>query len=72
MTRTSVSPKYQVVIPKEVREKVSVKPGQKLIIFERAGIIHLVPILPPKKLKGMLKDRGIETTDLRDKSNRFL
>lgn len=70
MTRTSVSPKYQVVIPKEVREKVSVKPGQKLIIFERAGIIHLVPILPTKRLKGLLQDRGIDTTDLRDKSNR--
>lgn len=72
MTRTSVSPKYQVVIPKEVREKVSVKPGQKLIIFERSGIIHLVPILPTKKLQGLLKGRGIDTTDLRDKSNRSL
>ncbi len=59
-------------IPKEVREKISVKPGQKLIIFERAGIIHLVPILPPKKLKGLLQGRGIDTVDLRDKSTRSL
>ena len=72
MTHTSVSSKYQIVIPKEVRERIPVKPGQKFMIFERAGIIHLVPILPPKKLKGLLKGRGIDTSDLRNKSNRSL
>lgn len=72
MTKTSVSPKYQVVIPKEVREKIHIKPGQKLVIFERAGVIHLIPIVPLKKLRGIFKGRGIDLTDLRDKSNRPL
>ncbi|HEX5036579.1 MAG TPA: AbrB/MazE/SpoVT family DNA-binding domain-containing protein, partial [bacterium] len=43
MTYTSVSSKFQVVIPKEVRERLSMKPGQKLIVYERGGIIHLIP-----------------------------
>ena len=70
MTYTSVSTKYQVVIPKEVREKMSLKPGQKLVIYEKSGIIHLIPDIPIKKLKGLFKDRGIDMKDLRDKSDR--
>ncbi len=71
MTYTSVSSKYQVVIPKEVRNRTHVKPGQKFIIFEKGGIIHLVPIVPIKKLRGIFKGRGIDVMDdLRDKSDR--
>lgn len=72
MTQTSVSPKYQVVIPKEVRERIHLKPGQKLIVYEKGGIIHLVPQIPLRKLKGLVKDRGIGLKDLRDKSTRPL
>jgi len=72
MTYTSVSSKYQVVIPKEVREKVAMKPGQKMIIYERGGIIHLIPKMPLKSLRGRLKGRGIGLDDLRDKSDRPL
>lgn len=70
MTYTSVSSKYQVVIPKEVRERVQMKPGQKLIVYERAGVIHLIPDVPLKSLRGRLKGRGIGLEDLRDKSDR--
>lgn len=72
MTYTSVSSKYQVVIPKEVRERVAMKPGQKLIVYERGGIIHLIPKVPIKSLKGKLKGRGIGLEGLRDKSDRGL
>ena len=72
MTYTSVSTKYQVVIPKEVREKMQVKPGQKMMIYERGGIIHLIPSVPLKKMRGMLKGRGIDLKNLRDKSDRPL
>ncbi len=72
MTYTSVSPKYQVVIPKEVREKLNVKPGQKLIVYARGGIIHLIPDIPLKKLRGVFKGSGVDMTDLRDKSDRPL
>ena len=72
MTYTSVSPKYQVVIPKEIRNKISVKPGQKLVVYERDGIIYLVPDIPLKKMRGMFKDRGIDLKNIRDKSDRAL
>jgi len=72
MTYTSVSSKYQVVIPKEVRQKIQMKPGQKLIVYEKGGIIHLVPQVPIKKLRGLLKGRDIDFKDLRDKSDRPL
>jgi AbrB family looped-hinge helix DNA binding protein len=72
MTYTAVSSKFQVVIPKEVRARIPIKPGQKLVVYERGGIIHLVPVVPLKKLRGVLKDRGIDLEGLRDKSDRPL
>lgn len=72
MTYTSVSTKYQVVIPKEVRERMNLKPGQKLVIYEKGGIIHLIPDIPLKKLRGIYKNKGLGPDNLRDKSNRFL
>ncbi len=72
MTRTCVSSKFQVVIPKEVREKLHVKPGQKFVVLEKGGIIHLIPEIPLKNLRGIFKGRGIGLDDLRDKSNRPL
>ena len=72
MTYTSISSKYQVVIPKEIREKIAVKPGQKLVIYERGGIIHLVPDIPLKKLRGLHKSLSSDLEELRDKSDRPL
>jgi len=76
MTYTSVSSKYQVVIPKEVRERLAMKPGQKLIVYERGGVIHLIPKMPVKNLRGCLTGRGVKfeelMDDLRDKSDRPL
>ena len=59
MATVTISPKYQVVIPKEVREKLGLTPGQKVqtIIFEDR--IELIPVKPIKKMKGFLK--GIDT-----------
>ncbi len=72
MTYTSISSKYQVVIPKEIRQRIAVKPGQKLIIYERGGVIHLVPDVPLKKLKGLHKGLSLDLKDLRDKTDRPL
>jgi len=72
MTYTSVSSKFQVVIPKAVREKVGIKVGQKFAIYERGGVIHLIPKISLKNLRGCLKDKGITLNDLRDKSDRPL
>jgi len=59
MQTVTVSPKYQVVIPKTVREALNVRPGQKLQVIEYAGRIELVPERDIKELRGFI--RGINT-----------
>ena len=43
MQTVTVSPKYQVVIPKTVREALNLRPGQKMQVVEYAGRIELIP-----------------------------
>jgi AbrB family looped-hinge helix DNA binding protein len=64
MTSVTVSPKYQVVIPKEVREAMGIVSGQKIQVLTYQNRIELIPIKPMKKLKGFLK--GINTDVERD------
>jgi AbrB family looped-hinge helix DNA binding protein len=49
----TVSAKYQVVIPRDVRDRLKLKPGQKVAVIEKDGVVHLIPIRPLKQLKGM-------------------
>ena len=65
MPTVTVSPKYQVVIPKDVRESMGIFPGQKIQVLSYQNRIELIPIKPMKKLKGFLK--GIDTEVSRDK-----
>ncbi len=65
MTAVTVSPKYQVVIPKEVRESLGIYSGQKIQVLTYQNRIELIPIKPMKKMRGFLK--GINTKVLRDK-----
>jgi AbrB family looped-hinge helix DNA binding protein len=69
MAMTTISPKFQIVIPKEVREKLHLAPSQRLQIVEKGGVITLVPEVPLKSLKGALK--GMSKTDLREKKDRL-
>jgi len=64
MPEVTVSPKYQVVIPKEIREEMAIKPGQKVQMMIFKGSIMLVPLRPIEELRGILK--GIDTTVERD------
>lgn len=57
MTTASISPKFQIVIPKEIRKRLGLKSGQKLEITERNGRIELRPILAPDQLIGLLKGK---------------
>ena len=68
MATTTISPKFQIVIPKEVRGKLHLRPRQRLHILEKGGVITLVPEVSLKLLKGALK--GMSTTDLREKKDR--
>ena len=68
MARTKVSPKYQVVIPKEVREDMDLRVGQELQVVAKSGVITLLPEKPLASLRGFAK--GIRTDNLRDKKDR--
>ena len=65
MTVVTVSPKYQIVIPKEVRESMGIFSGQKIQVLTYQNRIELIPIKPMKMMKGLLK--GIDTEVSRDK-----
>jgi AbrB family looped-hinge helix DNA binding protein len=60
METVTVSPKFQVVIPKEIRESLKLAPGQKIQALLYENRIELIPVRPIKKMRGFLK--GIDTT----------
>ncbi|MBI3454208.1 MAG: AbrB/MazE/SpoVT family DNA-binding domain-containing protein [Candidatus Rokubacteria bacterium] len=53
-------PKFQVVIPKAIRERLGLSPGQKVQAVLYGDRIELIPLQPAKRLRGFLK--GIDTT----------
>lgn len=69
MATTTISPKFQIVIPKDVREKLHLCPQQRLQVVEKGGVITLVPEVPIRTLKGALK--GMSKTDIREKKDRL-
>jgi AbrB family looped-hinge helix DNA binding protein len=68
MARTRVSPKYQVVIPKEIRERHGLTPGQEMQVISKGGTITLVPDRPLAAFRGIL--RGMPTAGHREKKDR--
>lgn len=64
MTTVTVSPKYQVVIPKAARQALGVKPGQRVEVIVFEGRLELVPVRKPSDLRGFVK--GIATDIPRD------
>jgi AbrB family looped-hinge helix DNA binding protein len=60
----TVSPKFQVVIPRAVREALGIKPGQKVQVVHYDNRVELIPFKPIKRTRGFLK--GIDTTVGRD------
>jgi len=64
MTAVTVSPKFQVVIPKEIRESMGIVSGQKVQVMTYQNRIELIPLKPMKELRGLLK--GLDTDVKRD------
>jgi AbrB family looped-hinge helix DNA binding protein len=68
MAVTTISPKFQVVIPKEIREKLQLKSGQKMTVVTKGGVVYMVPEKPTESLRGFIK--GINTDGLREETDR--
>jgi AbrB family looped-hinge helix DNA binding protein len=68
METLTVSPKYQVVIPKTIRESLGIKPGQKVQAVQYGNRIELIPFRPLAEARGFLA--GIDTTIEREPDRR--
>lgn len=65
MTVVTVSPKFQVVIPRAIRESMGLEAGQKVQALEYQNRIEFIPVRSIKSMRGFLK--GIETSVPRDR-----
>jgi len=59
MNTLTISPKYQLVIPKAIRELLGLKPGQKVQAIAYNNRIELIPVRPIRRMRGFV--RGIDT-----------
>ncbi len=60
MTKAKISPKYQVVIPKAIREELELKPGQMVQVIAHGDRIEMIPVRSMREMRGFLS--GIDTT----------
>lgn len=68
METVTVSKKYQVVIPDEIRKSAGIKPGDKMVAISKHGIIQYIPVRPLKETEGFIQ--GLDTENLRDETDR--
>ena len=64
METVTISPKFQVVIPKGIRERLKLRSGQKVQAILYDDRIELVPVRPARAMRGFLK--GIDTSVVRE------
>lgn len=65
MNAVTVSSKFQIVIPREVRESMNLQPGTRVQVLQYENRIELVPIRDPRSLRGFFK--GLDTEVIREK-----
>lgn len=56
METVTVSPKYQVVIPRSVRERLDIRPGQQMQVIPYEDRIEVIPVRPARELRGFLSN----------------
>ena len=64
MNLATVSPKYQVVIPQQIRESIGLRSGEKVQVFAFRNRIEIIPIKDMRLLRGLVK--GMNTTFARE------
>lgn len=68
MTVATLSSKFQLGIPKAVREELGLKSGQKFTVIVKGSVIELVPVRSMDEMRGLL--RGASTLEVRDRRDR--
>lgn len=68
MDPVKISSKYQVVIPRSIREKFNLKPGQKIMFIPYNDTLRVVIVPPIEDAEGMFE--GIDTDPQREKEDR--
>lgn len=69
MATVTVSSKFQVVIPEDVRAKLKLRAGQKVVVIEKDGVVHLIPLKSIKDTRGLAK--GAEMRGIREEHDRL-
>ncbi|BAF58681.1 MAG: AbrB/MazE/SpoVT family DNA-binding domain-containing protein [Pelotomaculum sp.] len=69
MGEVTISSKFQVVIPKEVRKQLCLKVGQKLRVVVKGRTINLIPEIPISEMRGFLK--GMDISGIREEDERL-
>ena len=64
MEKVTISPKFQVVIPRSIRERMNLQPGQQVQVIPYEDRIEFIPLRPARELRGSL--RGMSTDLARD------
>ena len=65
----TLSSKYQISIPKKIREAQNWKPGQKFAFLPQGHHVLLVPVPKAEDLRGIAK--GATITNYRDRKDRY-
>jgi len=69
MQAITVSSKYQISIPKTVRQQLDIRPGQKLTVTVSNGVVCLAPVPTLDDIQGSVK--GLSMKGLREKADRL-
>ena len=69
METVTLSSKFQLVLPRKARERLSLEPGMRFTVLDKGGIIYLVPERPIRRFRGIAK--GTSRKALREKKDRI-
>ncbi len=69
MASATLSSKYQLALPKVIREQLGLHAGQKFTVIAKGGVIELVPMQSIESARGMLKQANPD--NYRDRSDRY-
>src|SRR5262249_32670105 len=69
METVTLSSKYQLVLPRGARERLQLRPGMRITVLDKGGVIFLVPERPIRAYRGIVA--GVRAKGLREKKDRF-